>query len=200
VFVTSQIGVGNSATGPRLGQGADASPTERSLSHAAASGETIRFLVEAFDRANGRRLWTHELSAEGSVPRTHDKHNLSSSSPATDGQRVYAMFGTGQIVALDISGKPIWTRNLARDFGAFDINWGYSSSPVVYRNTVILVLSTERVLRDCVGYRHGQTSVEGRSAERRVVVQHALDRPGGERRRARRELQRRRRSVEPGER
>jgi outer membrane protein assembly factor BamB len=139
VFVTSQIGVGNSATGPRLGQGADASPTERSLSNTGASGETIRFLVEAFDRTNGRRLWTHELNAEGSAPRTHDKHNLSSSSPATDGQRVYAMFGTGQIIALDMSGKPIWTRNLARDFGAFDINWGYSSSPVVYRNTVILV-------------------------------------------------------------
>jgi outer membrane protein assembly factor BamB len=140
VFVTSQTGVGASRVGPRLGQGSDANPAERSLSGAAGSTDrTLRFLVEAFDRVSGRRLWTHTMTAEGELPSVHDKHNLASASPATDGERVYAVFGSGQVVALGIDGKPVWTRHLGKDFGAFSINWGNGSSPIVHGNAVILV-------------------------------------------------------------
>jgi outer membrane protein assembly factor BamB len=56
----------------------------------------------------------------------------------TDGQRVYAWFGTGQIVALDMSGKLVWKRNLT-EYGPFSINWGHGSSPVVYKDMLILL-------------------------------------------------------------
>jgi outer membrane protein assembly factor BamB len=79
------------------------------------------------------------VTAEGDVPAVHDKHNLASASPATDGERVYAMFGSGQVVALDVNGKPVWTRHLGKEFGPFSINWGNGSSPIVQGNTVILV-------------------------------------------------------------
>ena len=140
VFVTSQAGTGASRVGPRLGQGNEANPAERSLSGAGGTRDrTLRFLVEAFDRASGRRLWTHTTAVEGDVPAVHDKHNLASASPATDGERVYAVFGSGQVVALDVNGKPVWTRHLGKDFGAFSINWGNGSSPIVHGNTVVLV-------------------------------------------------------------
>ena len=42
------------------------------------------------------------MAPEGELPPVHDKHNLASASPVTDGERVYAWFGTGQIVALDV--------------------------------------------------------------------------------------------------
>jgi hypothetical protein len=116
VFVTSQVGAGSSSVGPRLGQGADRSDAERSLS-GAARGTGVRFVIEALAAGDGRRLWTHEVAAEGALPPVHDKHNLASASPVTDGQRVYAVFGTGQVVAVDLSGKAVWTRNLAKDFG-----------------------------------------------------------------------------------
>ena len=44
----------------------------------------------------------HETAPEGELPPVHDKHNLASASPVTDGERVYAWFGTGQLVALDV--------------------------------------------------------------------------------------------------
>ena len=69
----------------------------------------------------------------------HDKHNLSSASPVTDGERVYAWFGTGQLVALDMTGKPAWSKNLARDYGAFDIQWGHASSPAPFDDNLILL-------------------------------------------------------------
>jgi outer membrane protein assembly factor BamB len=140
VFVTSQVGSGASRRGPRLGQGGEASAAERSLDSGETSGEgRVRFLVEALNRTNGARAWTYELLAEGSLPSVHDKHNLASPSPVADGERVYAVFGTGQIVAVDMNGKQVWTRNLAREHGPFEINWGHGSSPIVHDGALILV-------------------------------------------------------------
>ena len=137
VFVTSQIGSGSSSVGPRLGQGADRSDAERSLP-APIRGDGVRFVVEALSAVDGRRVWTHELVAEGDLPPVHDKHNLSSASPVTDGQRVYAVFGTGQVVAVDMAGRAVWARNLAKEFGPWAINWGNGSSPILYQNALIL--------------------------------------------------------------
>ncbi len=144
VFVTSQIGRGTRRPGnhPTLVQGAN--PTEageRALggSAGAAAGDKVSFLVTAISRADGRKLWEYELPAEGRLAEVHDKHNLASSSPVTDGRRVYAWFGTGQIVALDLSGKLVWSRHLGREYAPFDINWGHSSSPVIFNDSLILV-------------------------------------------------------------
>ena len=147
VFVTSQLGRGVARPGPRLFQSGDARTAgEVPLSEGAppdARGGTV-FLVSAFDRVSGQRLWEHELPAEGALPPVHEKHNLATPSPVTDGTRVYAWFGTGQIIALDRSGKRLWTRNLAAEYGPFQITWGHSSSPTVYRDTVILICYHER--------------------------------------------------------
>jgi hypothetical protein len=57
VYVTSQVGSGASRMGPRLGQGADASPGERSLGRdAAVPRGPVRFVVEALSATDGRRL------------------------------------------------------------------------------------------------------------------------------------------------
>ena len=135
VLVTSQAGAGVRRTGPRLGA-RDEQPLGGSGSD--RRDRSVRFLIEALAAADGRRLWAHGVEADGPLPSVHDKHNLASSSPVTDGERVYAVFGTGQIVAVDLEGSPVWTRNLAREFGAWDINWGHGSSPIVHRGALIL--------------------------------------------------------------
>jgi hypothetical protein len=56
-----------------------------------------------------------------------------------DGQRIYAWFGTGQIVALDMSGKMVWQRNLAREYAPVTIIWGPGSSPALYGDTLFLL-------------------------------------------------------------
>jgi len=67
------------------------------------------------------------------------KHNLASSSPVTDGERVYAWYATGQLVAVDMTGKTAWARNLGKDYGPFSIQWGHASSPIVHNGQVILL-------------------------------------------------------------
>jgi len=100
--------------------------------------------VSSLDRVSGRQIWEYELPAEGALPSVHEKHNLATSSPVTDGERVYAWFGTGQLIALDLGGKLVWRRNLATDYGAFQIDWGHASSPVVHGDMVILLCYHER--------------------------------------------------------
>jgi outer membrane protein assembly factor BamB len=141
VIVTSQVGSGESRTGPRLVQSGDPLQAgERPLGAGPTRGDDrVSFLVSAFDRANGRKVWEFELPAEGALPFVHEKHNLASPSPATDGQRVYAWFGTGQIAAIDLQGKLVWKKNLANEYGPFQINWGHGSSPVVYRDMLVLL-------------------------------------------------------------
>ena len=147
VFVTSQLGRGVARSGPRLFQSGDA---QAAGEVALAQNEALDvrggavFLVSAFDRATGRQIWEHALPAEGTLPAVHEKHNLATPSPVTDGSRVYAWFGTGQIVALDLSGQRAWTRNLAEEYGPFQINWGHASSPTVYRGLVYLICYHEQ--------------------------------------------------------
>ena len=144
VFVTSQVGNGVARSGPRLVQGEDpAGAGERALGGAATGAiaqgtATTTFIVSAFDKESGRTLWEYELPAEGALPEVHEKHNLATPSPVTDGQRLYAWFGTGQVIALDMSGKLVWKRNLS-EYGAFNINWGHGSSPVLHKDMLILL-------------------------------------------------------------
>jgi hypothetical protein len=145
VFITSQVGRGarRPGTHPTLARGEEGK-AEKPLggAHAGAEGDAkqVDFLVEAFRRKDGRRLWQFRFPAQGDLPAVHDKHNLASPSPVTDGERVYAWFGTGQLVALDADdGMPLWQRNLARDFGPFEITWGHGSSPALYGGLLFLL-------------------------------------------------------------
>ena len=143
VIVTSQAGSGEVRPGPRLVQGGDPlAAGERPLSSGPAGNVT--FLVSAVDRRNGRAVWEFAMPAEGPLPAVHEKHNLASPSPVTDGERVYAWFGTGQIAAVDLSGKLVWKKHLGATYGPFEINWGHGSSPVVHNNRLILLCYHER--------------------------------------------------------
>lgn len=141
VFVTAQRGNGDVRPGPRLMQGGDAAGAgERPLGAGPVKGDgQVTFLVSAFDRRSGNRAWQFELPGEKPLPSVHEKHNLASPSPVTDGERVYAWFATGQIAAIDRSGKLAWKKHVAADYGPFEINWGHGSSPTVYRGLLILV-------------------------------------------------------------
>ena len=141
VYVTSQVGTGVRQPGshPRLAQGASAAGSgERALTAAGAGGKTF-FVVQAFARVDGRLLWEHRMEAIGELPGVHDKHNMASSSPVSDGRMVYAWFATGQIVALDRAGKAVWSRHLGQEISPFEINWGHSSSPTLHGDLLLLL-------------------------------------------------------------
>ena len=146
VIVTSQLGDSTRRAGnhPRLVQSGDAEAAgERALGQSrtarADANAPATFIVEAFNRADGRRMWEYRIQAAGPMPEVHDKHNMASSSPVSDGQMIYAWFATGQIVALDMNGRRVWERHLGKEIAPFDIVWGHSSSPTIFEDSLLLL-------------------------------------------------------------
>ncbi|MCG8604346.1 PQQ-binding-like beta-propeller repeat protein [bacterium] len=90
--------------------------------------------ILCFSRQDGRLLW--QTPAPNADPEdSHRKNGHASSTPTTDGQKVYAYFGNHGLLAVDFNGKKIWHREL----GAFNAYHGTASSPLLYRDRVILV-------------------------------------------------------------
>jgi outer membrane protein assembly factor BamB len=59
---------------------------------------------------------------------------------ATDGRSVFAIFATGDVIALDMSGKRLWARNL----GVPDNHYGHGSSLIVYKDKLLIQYDTNR--------------------------------------------------------
>ena len=132
VFVTSQIG-----DGPYEGRSRDFPDSGKARK--SGKGGKVQFVVQAFARTDGRLLWEYKLDAVGNLPAVHTKHNLASPSCVTDGRLVYAWFGNGQLVALTPGGRPAWKRHIGKEYAPFEILWGHGSSPVLYRDTLLLL-------------------------------------------------------------
>jgi outer membrane protein assembly factor BamB len=81
------------------------------------------------DRKGPTVLWKSPI---GSGNHKERKQNMSSPSPVTDGSAVYAMTGTGILKAFDLTGRPLWTRDIQGEYGRFGLNWGYASSPLLH--------------------------------------------------------------------
>jgi outer membrane protein assembly factor BamB len=98
--------------------------------------------VLAFDKKTGKMLW--EQSAHQGIPKTrrHPKSSQASPSPVTDGKVVVAYFGSEGLYAYSVEGKLLWKKDLGlQNAGWFfdpDSEWGAASSPVIYKNSVIV--------------------------------------------------------------
>ena len=133
IFLASQVGEGPSGRGGR-----NAKKGRGGKEHDATKGP-VHFLVQAFHRSDGRLLWEYRIKAKGELQGVHETNNLASSSCVTDGDLVYAWFGTGQLIALDRKGRVVWKRHIGREYSVFDIRWGHGSSPVIYQDLLILL-------------------------------------------------------------
>jgi len=93
-------------------------------------------LLLCYDNKNGNLLWKTTV-LKTSFERKHDNNSFASGTPATDGTRVYVSFLDGQdvvVAAYDFSGKQLWLQKP----GTFQSPHGYSCSPVLYKDKVII--------------------------------------------------------------
>jgi outer membrane protein assembly factor BamB len=94
-----------------------------------------REFVIAFDIATGKEAWA---TAHGSAFR-NDRGDGPRGTPTIDGDRLYALGGNGDLSALDArTGKILWSKNVLREFGGQNIQWGISESPLVLGNKVLV--------------------------------------------------------------
>ena len=103
-------------------------------------------VVSAYSLETGAPVWRHQDAvrfyepAGGAGPRA---------TPTVYGGRVYAMGATGIVNALDATtGALIWTRNAETDTGARRPDWGFSGSPIVVGDLLVVAASGRLVAYD----------------------------------------------------
>ncbi len=97
--------------------------------------------VLAFDRETGAARWTRLVHQGGLATQNHPKNTEASSTLATDGQHLFAVFYNSaslRLTAIDLSGKIVWEENLGH-YNPQLFKYGYAASPALYKDLIIVV-------------------------------------------------------------
>lgn len=134
VFVTTAVS-SEAKPAARYGLYGDVDPVKDEPKHT--------WHVLALDKQSGKVVWDRIAFAGAPGTKRHPKSTHASSTPATDGKHVVALFGSqGLLICYDMNGKLLWQQNVGTlDSGWFydvDYQWGHASSPIIYRNLVIV--------------------------------------------------------------
>src|SRR5690606_22152159 len=88
--------------------------------------------------ADGRILWNKEVPVAGRETQYSGPyitmHGYASSTPVTDGERVYFFFNTSGVVAYSLDGEKLWETSVDGRPHA----WGAGASPVLFENLLIV--------------------------------------------------------------
>lgn len=94
--------------------------------------------IFCLDKNSGEILWTASgMNVPGEpaeAPETSEDTGLSAPTAATNGEAVVAIFGTGNLLCLDMDGKQMWAKNI----GVPDNHYGHSSSLIIHDNKVLV--------------------------------------------------------------
>jgi outer membrane protein assembly factor BamB len=109
-----------------------------------SGGNAQKREVYCLDRNSGKLIWSKAVDnipgSPATAPRTTEDTGLAAPSLYTDGIRVYAIFGTGDIIAFDMDGNRVWARNL----GVPDNHYGHSSSLIGWKDKLFVQYDTNR--------------------------------------------------------
>jgi outer membrane protein assembly factor BamB len=126
VFLTTAIPTGETSR-PEAREGAH---------HNLQAVQHQELVVLALDRADGGVVWSQALATVVPHEGGHQTASFASASPVTDGERLYAFFGSNGLYALDLNGKVLWQLDLG-DM-ATKHGHGEGSSPALFGDTLIV--------------------------------------------------------------
>ena len=105
--------------------------------------------VTRYRATDGKALWATPVPP-GTWLRTDFRSGpgggYAAPTPATDGQRVYCLFGSSVLAALDFEGKIVWRKEIVPH--TFDVTIG--TSPVLFRDTVLILCSMAKASDSCL--------------------------------------------------
>ena len=100
------------------------------------AADTYDFRVICVDRRDGSIVWTKSVANVVPHAKVHPTNSQASNSPVTDGERIYAHFGSRGLYCLDMAGKELWSKQ----FGEMSIkfSFGEGCSPALVDDRLII--------------------------------------------------------------
>jgi len=95
-----------------------------------------RLHVLCLRASDGVLLWERQFFATGRTM-CHEKTSVAANTPVTDGLRVFALFSSCDLAALDLEGNLLWLRALALDYPNVSNSLGMASSLAFADDTII---------------------------------------------------------------
>lgn len=96
--------------------------------------------VLAFDLATGKQLWISTFKGTQRI-RSTDYVSKAAPTPVATADRVFALFESGDLIALDHQGKEVWQRSLVKEYGPFGGNHGLGTSPVLAGDALVMAVA-----------------------------------------------------------
>ncbi len=135
----TRAGEGSAGDEPHAASGAisDAEQQRRRGRREAAPTPNMNFTVMALDRADGSVLWSRVVRSETPHEGKQTNNSWASSSAITDGEHVFAFFGSRGLYAFDMDGNAVWDV----DFGEMRIRNGFGegATPVLHGDKLVVV-------------------------------------------------------------
>lgn len=108
-----------------------------------ASGpEQQQLHVLCFSAKDGTPLWERRFWATGRTM-SHSKTNVAAPTPASDGERIYALYSSNDLVCLELDGDLVWMRGLTLDYPNASNSLGMASSPIVVGDTLVAQIEND---------------------------------------------------------
>ena len=102
---------------------------------------SYKFDLLAINRSDGSILWQKTLREINPHEGTHQDATFASNSPVTDGEHVYAYFGSRGLYCVDMMGNVKWEKDIGTMYKR--LTFGEGSSPVLHGNTLVIVQDHE---------------------------------------------------------
>ena len=99
-------------------------------------------ILSALELDSGEVRWRRRFPASQKIE-SSDIVTHAAPTPVVDGDRVYAFFESGDLIATSHDGETLWQRSLTRDYGDFAGNHGVASSPVLTDDAVVVQVTHE---------------------------------------------------------
>jgi outer membrane protein assembly factor BamB len=99
-----------------------------------SGGDKAMREVMCFEVSSGKVLWKSDVPKADDAAEAPDQSGMASSTVATDGQRVFAIFANGDLAAFDFEGKAVWSKHL----GVPKNPYGHATSLLTWQDRVIV--------------------------------------------------------------
>jgi outer membrane protein assembly factor BamB len=137
--------------------------------------DDLAFHLVCIDGNSGAIIWSKKIKPAQPESKSVRDHGYAAQTPATDGKHLYVFFGRSGVFKFDLNGEQIWQASV----GTKVHGWGSGTSPVLYKNLVIVNASVESGSLVAIDKETGEEAWRAKGMDSSWNTPHLVETQGG---------------------